>query len=55
MSMDNTVKVRSKATVIDKDKTHIVLMKGGVLSILNENNEIIAWVRTLSRNFRQVC
>lgn len=40
MSMDNTVKVRSKATVIDKDKTHIVLMKGGVLSILNENNEI---------------
>jgi hypothetical protein len=44
-SLDNTFKVASKATVVDKDGTHCKLTKGGVLNVMNESTEIIAWVR----------
>lgn len=47
LGLDNTFKVMKKATVVEKDKTHTKIMKGGVLSVINERNEIIAWVRTL--------
>ena len=46
LSLDNTVKVTSKATVIDKNGTHIKLLKGGVLSVINHLGQIIAWVCT---------
>ncbi|KAJ7182935.1 hypothetical protein C8R43DRAFT_968527 [Mycena crocata] len=43
MGLDNTFKVASKATIVENDKSHKNLMKGGVLSVLNELNDIISW------------
>ena len=44
LSLDNTFKSAAKATVIDKSKGRTKLLKGGVLNVLNERNEIISWV-----------
>lgn len=44
MNLDNTFKAASKATVVDDSKARTKLMKGGILSILNESNDIITWV-----------
>jgi hypothetical protein len=44
LSLDNTFKVSSKATVVDKDGKHSKLTKGGILNVLNEVNETLAWV-----------
>ena len=44
LSLDNTFKSAAKATVVDKSKGRTKLLKGGVLSVLNEKNEIISWV-----------
>ncbi|KAF7969565.1 hypothetical protein HWV62_26925 [Athelia sp. TMB] len=43
VSMDNTFKLAAKATVVDANHSHSKLMSGGILSALNEFNEIIAW------------
>ncbi|KAI0066538.1 hypothetical protein BV25DRAFT_1912599 [Artomyces pyxidatus] len=43
ISLDNTFKVVKKATVADKHHHHDKLMKGGILSVINERNEIISW------------
>ncbi|KAJ7157998.1 hypothetical protein C8R43DRAFT_1180381 [Mycena crocata] len=43
MNLDNTYKVAKKATVVDESRARTKLMKGGILSILNENNIIISW------------
>ncbi|KAJ7467666.1 hypothetical protein FB451DRAFT_1178035 [Mycena latifolia] len=43
LSADNTFKAAGKATVVDASKTRTKLMKGGILSVLNAINEIIAW------------
>jgi hypothetical protein len=45
MNLDNTFKVANKATVIDPSKARTKFMKGGILSILNETNGVISWVR----------
>jgi hypothetical protein len=42
--MDNTMKISAKATVVNKKGTHLKLMKGGVLSAVNESSLIVAWV-----------
>ena len=44
--MDNTNKVGHKMTVTEKNKAHTKIMKGGVLSAINEKGEIISWVHT---------
>ena len=44
--MDNTNKVGHKMTVTEKNKAHTKIMKGGVLSVINEKGEIISWVHT---------
>ena len=44
MSADNTFRAAGKATVVNAAKTRTKLMKGGILSVLNELNEIVAWV-----------
>lgn len=44
LSLDNTFKSAGKAVVVEKDKSHTKLMKGGILSTLNESNEILSWV-----------
>ncbi|KAK7055962.1 hypothetical protein R3P38DRAFT_3170627 [Favolaschia claudopus] len=43
MNLDNTFKAAKKATVADSSKARTHLMNGGILSVLNERNEIIAW------------
>ncbi|KAJ6533328.1 hypothetical protein DFH09DRAFT_1406865 [Mycena vulgaris] len=43
LGADNTFKAAAKATVVDASKTRTKLMKGGILSVLNELNEIVAW------------
>lgn len=48
LSLDNTMKVITKATVVDKNGTRVKLMKGGIISILNEHGEIISWVCTFA-------
>ncbi|KAJ6497153.1 hypothetical protein C8R47DRAFT_1212691 [Mycena vitilis] len=40
LSADNTFKVAGKATVVDASKVRTKVMKGGILSMLNELNEI---------------
>lgn len=44
LSLDNTFKISNKITVRDKHGTYTKLLKGGVSSVLNENNQTIAWV-----------
>lgn len=46
ISLDNTFKAAKKAVVLEKTKARTKLLKGGILSVLNEKNEIIGWVRT---------
>ncbi|KAK6992885.1 hypothetical protein R3P38DRAFT_3224861 [Favolaschia claudopus] len=43
MNLDNTFKAAKKATVANSSKARTQLMNGGILSVLNEQNEIIAW------------
>ncbi|KAJ7607603.1 hypothetical protein DFH06DRAFT_1486459 [Mycena polygramma] len=43
MNLDNTYKAANKATVIDSSNMRTKAMKGGILSVLNEMNEIISW------------
>ncbi|KAJ7753100.1 hypothetical protein DFH07DRAFT_744643, partial [Mycena maculata] len=44
MILDNTFKAADKATVVDNFKARVKLMKGGILSVLNELNLIISWL-----------
>ncbi|KAJ6460701.1 hypothetical protein C8R47DRAFT_1226202 [Mycena vitilis] len=43
LNLDNTFKAANKATVVDDSKAHTRVMKGGILSVLNELNQIISW------------
>ncbi|KAI6009042.1 Septin-domain-containing protein [Pisolithus marmoratus] len=42
-SLDSTFKVSSKASLTDKDCQHSKHLKGGILSVLNEDNQIVSW------------
>jgi len=44
LSLDNTFKSAGKAMVVDKNKNHTKLLKGGILSTINQRSEILAWV-----------
>lgn len=44
LSMDHTFKAANKAIVVTPDNKHVRVMKGGLLTIINEQSEIIAWV-----------
>lgn len=44
LSLDNTFKISNKITIKDREKIVTKLLKGGVLSVLNEKNDIVAWV-----------
>jgi hypothetical protein len=50
LSLDNTFKVAAKATVVNKNGTHCKLTKGGILNVINESDEIMAWVSPVSKN-----
>lgn len=43
-SLDNTFKAANKATLTNKDGQKTREIKGGILTVLNESNKIIAWV-----------
>ncbi|EGO24993.1 hypothetical protein SERLADRAFT_438585 [Serpula lacrymans var. lacrymans S7.9] len=43
ISLDNTFKAAGKATVADKQKTRTKFMRGGMLTAINEDNEILFW------------
>lgn len=51
--LDNTFKIAAKATVVSKDGTHTKLLKGGILSVINEASEIISWVSPTVRKGAQ--
>lgn len=46
ISVDNSFKIGNKASVVDKGGTRLKVWKGGILSVINERNLIIAWVST---------
>ncbi|KAG2106102.1 hypothetical protein BD769DRAFT_1366782, partial [Suillus cothurnatus] len=45
-SLDNTFKAASKATLTNRDRQKSKELRGGILSVLNEDNQIIAWTQT---------
>ncbi|KAI6030973.1 hypothetical protein EDC04DRAFT_2572146, partial [Pisolithus marmoratus] len=46
-SLDSMFKVSSKASLTDKDCQCSKHLKGGILSVLNEDNQIVSWVSTI--------
>ena len=44
LSLDNTFQSAGKASVVDAKRARTKIMKGGLLSSLNEWNEIVCWV-----------
>ncbi|EGN93399.1 hypothetical protein SERLA73DRAFT_156341 [Serpula lacrymans var. lacrymans S7.3] len=44
ISINNMFKAANKVTVATKQKAQIRMLKGGILSVVNKRNEIIAWV-----------
>ena len=44
ISMDHTFKVANKAIVVTPEQKRVKVMKGGLLSVLNEESEILVWV-----------
>ena len=46
ISVDNSYKIGNKASVVKKGGTRLKLWRGGILSVINELNDIIAWVST---------
>jgi hypothetical protein len=44
LSLDNTFRSAGKASVVDTKRARTNIMKGGLLSGLNERNEIVCWV-----------
>ncbi|KAG1872237.1 hypothetical protein F4604DRAFT_1582907 [Suillus subluteus] len=47
VSFDNTFRAAGKALVTSGDKQKIKVLKGGIISLMNENGEIIGWVGPL--------
>ncbi|KAG2033048.1 hypothetical protein BDR03DRAFT_985296 [Suillus americanus] len=45
-SLDNTFKAASKAMLTNKDRQKSRELKGGILSVLNEDNQIMSWTCT---------
>ncbi|KAG2113703.1 hypothetical protein DEU56DRAFT_710042, partial [Suillus clintonianus] len=43
VSFDNTFRAAGKASVTNRDKQKVKVLKGGIISLMNENGEIIGW------------
>ncbi|TFY51908.1 hypothetical protein EVG20_g10784 [Dentipellis fragilis] len=43
LSLDHTFRSADKVTVVDASKARLKLLKGGLLSVVNESNKIISW------------
>lgn len=44
ISFDNTFRAATKATVTSREKKKLRVLKGGIISLMNENGEIVGWV-----------
>ncbi|KAG2038699.1 hypothetical protein BDR03DRAFT_861484 [Suillus americanus] len=44
ISFDNTFRTATKATVMSQEKKKLRVLKGGIISLMNENGEIVGWV-----------
>ncbi|KAG0692104.1 hypothetical protein DFH29DRAFT_883083, partial [Suillus ampliporus] len=53
-SLDNTFKTASKATMTNKDGKKMNELKGGLLSVLNEDNQIMSWHFCQSRTNAEI-
>ncbi|KAG1781448.1 hypothetical protein EV702DRAFT_1041968 [Suillus placidus] len=49
-SLNNTFKAASKATFTNKDRQKLRELKGDILSVLNEDNQMVSWVSFKSLN-----
>ncbi|KAG1780071.1 hypothetical protein EV702DRAFT_1194838 [Suillus placidus] len=43
ISFDNTFRAATKATVTSREKKKSRVLKGGIISLMNENSEIVGW------------
>ncbi|KAJ8596101.1 hypothetical protein M405DRAFT_929054, partial [Rhizopogon salebrosus TDB-379] len=43
ISFDNTFRAATKATVTSREKQKSKVLKGGIISLMNENGEIVSW------------
>lgn len=46
VSLDATFKLAQKARIVDKAYNHESPYRGGLVTMINEHSEILAWVRT---------
>ncbi|KAG1849086.1 hypothetical protein C8R48DRAFT_750296 [Suillus tomentosus] len=46
ISFDNTFHAVTKATVTSREKKKLRVLKGGIISLMNENGEIVGWSNT---------
>ncbi|KAG0694993.1 hypothetical protein DFH29DRAFT_880333 [Suillus ampliporus] len=53
-SLDNTFKAASKATLTNKDRQKSKELKGRILSVLNEENQIISWVSSTATDILNI-
>ncbi|KAK6984837.1 hypothetical protein R3P38DRAFT_2575379, partial [Favolaschia claudopus] len=54
INLDTTFKATKKATVVDSTNERSNLMKGGILSVLNEVNQIISWRFCQSESTKEI-
>ena len=47
--MDHIFKIANRAIVVSLEQKHVKVMKGGLLSVLNEESEILVWVCACSK------
>jgi hypothetical protein len=61
--LDNTFRTAGKATIVDPKHKRVKMMKGGLLSVINERNEIVSWVcvplmlsgSNANENYQRLC
>jgi hypothetical protein len=47
LSIDHTFRVAGKATIVDKEKKRVKVMKGGLQTSISEKGQTVTWVRNL--------
>ena len=53
LSFDATHGAAKKATIVNAQKKRIVVAKGGVVTFINEDGQVIAWVSCVSHTLNQ--
>ncbi|KAG1774617.1 hypothetical protein EV702DRAFT_1047571 [Suillus placidus] len=55
ISFDNTFRAATKATVTSREKKKSRVLKGGIISLMNENSEIVGWISELLQGLKTRC